>query len=305
MDSIVWTQTLFETLGRPGALEEPLLIAGFGSPEAQTPAAVVEYLVNDWDAQLIAELDPDALYDFTVARPNVLIEEGERVVEWPGVRFWHARPAGADRDVLLLAGREPHFRWQRITAAVGELAHALGVREAVVLGSFAAGVPHTRSVPVRMTGVSGRFATRAGIEPVMPRYQGPATMSMVLGIALRKAGFEAATLSAMAPFYFNAEPSPHAMAALIEVIDRGLGTRTSLEVLQPHRDAFDAQAALAMESTPAVAQLVANLERQYDEAPPVAPVLRADEVLADVEALLARQDGEAGGPGIGPPRRVW
>lgn len=305
MDSIIRTETLFETLQRPGALDAPLLIAGFGSPESQTPASVVEYLVHEWDAGLVAHLDPDALYDFTVARPNVLIEEGERVVEWPGVRLWHARPAGADRDVLLLAGREPHFRWQRAGAAIAEVAHALGVHEVVILGSFAAGIPHTRTVPVRMTGVGGRFASRAGIEAGMPRYQGPAAFSMALGVALRQAGIETASLSAMAPFYFAAEPSPHAMAALIEVIDRGLGTHTSLELLQPHREAFDAQATMAMESTPAMAELVANLERQYDEAPAPASVLRADEVLADVEALLARRDGEAGGPGIGPPRRAW
>jgi len=306
VDSIVRTEPLFETLRRPGALDAPLLIAAFGGPAGQTSAAVVEYLAQQWDARPIADLDPDSLYDFTVVRPSVLIEDGERVIEWPGVRFWHARPDGVDRDLVLVEGREPHFRWQQVALAVVEVARALGVAESIVLNSYAAGVPHTRRVPVTMAGEGGAFAARAGIDPITPRYQGPATTAMTLGVALRQAGFKTASLSALAPFYLAVDPSPHAVAALIEVIDRGLGTRTSLEALEQYRSAVDAQAVTAMQSSPGMAQFVANLEWQHDESPGMLnePVLRAEDVVADVEALLARRDGDAGGSNAGPTRQA-
>ncbi|TAJ21741.1 MAG: PAC2 family protein [Dehalococcoidia bacterium] len=306
MDPLVRTEPLFKTLQDASALDAPLLLAAFGGSAGMTPAATLEYLAQQWDARPIADFDPDDLYDFTVARPNVLIDEGERVVEWPGVRLWHARPRGSDRDILLLEGREPHFRWQHLATAVGEVARALGVTEAVVLNSYSAGVPHTRRIPVTLTGDMTVFAARAGIQPNPPRYQGPATASMVLAVALREAGFKTASLNVLAPFYLAVDPNPHAIGALIEVIDRGIGTRTSVEAIEPHRAAVDQQAVAAIQASPGLALFVANLERQHDEAPDPgsAPGFRTDEVLADVEALLARHKGEPGGSGTGPTTQV-
>jgi hypothetical protein len=68
---------------------------------------------------------------------------------WPQLTITRARTGG--RDLLVLSGAEPDFRWREIAGAVSELALRLGVVEWVSLGSIPAAVPHTLPVPILAT----------------------------------------------------------------------------------------------------------------------------------------------------------
>ena len=50
-----------------------------------------------------------------------------RQIDWPETSFYHARPAGLDRDVVLLLGIEPNVRWRTFTELVVGLAEELGI----------------------------------------------------------------------------------------------------------------------------------------------------------------------------------
>src|SRR5204862_3554979 len=86
---------LLRALAEVRPLRDPILIAGFADHAGATAAAAVSYLVERWDAELVAEFDEDEFFDFTVRRPSVHSQNGKRVLEWPTSRLYVASPVGA------------------------------------------------------------------------------------------------------------------------------------------------------------------------------------------------------------------
>ena len=109
-------------------LERPVLVAAFRgwNDGAQAASLAAGYLAKTWGAERFAEVDPEEFFDFQATRPHVSLEEGlTRRIDWPETAFYHARPAGLDRDVVLLLGIEPNLRWRTFTELVAGLAAAV------------------------------------------------------------------------------------------------------------------------------------------------------------------------------------
>ncbi|GMU40244.1 MAG: hypothetical protein AMXMBFR23_11100 [Chloroflexota bacterium] len=304
-----------EPMAEADALRRPLLVAAFSAPGNSTAAAALALLAEGRESRILAEIEPDEHYDFTVVRPLVRIEDGERVIDWPVVAF--NRIALPERDVVVLTALEPHLRWKAFTRAVVAVAEEYGIREAVLLSAFNGATPHTRPAPLQWFPLSAAVRTwRFGLPPSAPRYQGPATFTMVLATALRDAGIQTGTLNAIAPFYVGLDPSPHAARSLASALASELGVTVDLRALDVQIGEVARQAAQQARESEALATFVANLEQQYDEARAqpaaategaAAPAGKhadaslpdAGAVLADVEALLREHRGDAGGGGSG------
>ena len=131
-------------------LERPILISAFRgwNDGGQGASLAAGYLARLWDAELIADVDPEEFFDFQATRPQVKLEDGlTRQLVWPETAFYRARPEGFDRDIVLLLGVEPNLRWQAFTRLIVDYAADLGVELVVSLGSLLADVPHTQAVP--------------------------------------------------------------------------------------------------------------------------------------------------------------
>lgn len=51
---------------------------------ADAASGAVDHLIEEWDAELLIELDPEDYYDFQMHRPHVHTEEDdERLIVWP------------------------------------------------------------------------------------------------------------------------------------------------------------------------------------------------------------------------------
>ena len=90
-------------------LRDPVLVAAFeGWNDAGDAASgAVEHLELCWDAEPLTEIDSEDYYDFQVTRPVVRMVDGvTREIQWPATRLSVCRPAGTDRDVVLLHGIE-------------------------------------------------------------------------------------------------------------------------------------------------------------------------------------------------------
>src|SRR5690606_24106113 len=115
---------------------------------ADAATSTVDHLIEQWDAEVFAELDPEEFYDFQAIRPVLTqSQSGVREIVWPTPTLYVAHPPGQDRDVLLLRAVEPNYRWQTFCASVVEVAQAAGVQELITLGALLADSPHTRPVP--------------------------------------------------------------------------------------------------------------------------------------------------------------
>ena len=123
-------------------------------------------------------------------------------LDWPKLEMTATRIGG--RDLLVLRGPEPDYRWRELSADLVELAKRLGVVSWVSLGAIPAAVPHTRPVPILAT------ASAAGLLPEGIR-QGPdgllrvpsAALS-VLELAVAASGIPAVGFFAQVPHYVNA-----------------------------------------------------------------------------------------------------
>ncbi len=285
-------------------LRDPLLLAafrGFSDPQGAA-AAAIDHFAEQWGAQPLADVDPEAFYDFTVQRPRVRLEEGERVMNWPQTRFMVASPAGAGRDVVLLRGAEPHLRWRTFAEAVAALLETVGSTESVTLGAQPAAVPHTRPLPVTLSASDAVFEERFGLSAPGSRYQGQTGIVGVLNLHLRARGWRNASLWALAPHYLTIGPNPAVSLALAALVDRGYGTSTGHVALTKQLGEFDEQVQEALAQSSEAADYVRQLEEQYDanrpaddetsdpgtadaasELPPTA------DLLDDLESFLRRR----------------
>ena len=109
-------------------LRDPIMIAAFEgwNDAGEAATAVIDHLIEVWDADAIAALDPEDYYDFQVNRPRVVLEDGRRRIHWRTTRILVARSAGLDRDVVLIQGIEPSFRWRAFTIELMEFAQEVG-----------------------------------------------------------------------------------------------------------------------------------------------------------------------------------
>ena len=91
-----------------------------------------------------------------------------------------------------------------------------------------------------------------------------------------------------------------------QLIDRGLGTSTPLELLNDAAAALDQQASLAVQDSEPLRAIVQSLEQQFDGLSTSGPILIAptevdselpssEDLIADLEQFLREQDsGNAG-----------
>ena len=59
-------------------LRNPVLLAAFAgwNDNGGSATAALYYLLDQWDAKPLIEIDPEPFYDFTVQRPRVRLEDG-------------------------------------------------------------------------------------------------------------------------------------------------------------------------------------------------------------------------------------
>ncbi|MDP6605172.1 MAG: PAC2 family protein [Dehalococcoidia bacterium] len=291
-----------------GPLNDPVLLASFSGwgDNMGSAAATLEYLTKQWEATPIAEIAPELFFDFTVQRPRVRLEDGERVLDWPALRFHRARPPGGERDFVLLSGPEPSLRWQTFTEAIAGLMKTVGATTSVTLGAQPAAVPHTRPLPVTLSASHPEFEQQFGLEiRATSRYQGPVGIVSVLNLHHRDMEWRNAHLRVMAPHYLTMGPNPNVATTLVKTIDHGFGVSTPLGPLEERVEAFADQVREAMQESSEAESYVTQLEEQYDENQPQLPTFdapagepgsgnlpAADDLLSDLENFLRerRQD---------------
>src|SRR6201993_2447981 len=196
---------------RPDGLRAPALICAFKgwNDAADAASSAIQFVGSALGARRFATIDPEDFYDFQATRPRVKMVDGQaREVVWPAVELYEVRTPRAPRDLVLLTGSEPSFRWRSFTALIVELAEAIGVQLVVTLGALLADVPHTRAISVTGLASDPVLVQRLGLS--QSSYEGPTGIVGVLHGACQAAGLPSASLWAAVPHYIAAAPNPQA-----------------------------------------------------------------------------------------------
>jgi proteasome assembly chaperone (PAC2) family protein len=285
---------------RPDGLRAPALICAFKgwNDAADAASTAITFVGSALGAQRFATIDPEDFYDFQATRPRITLVDGDtREIVWPAVELFEARVPRAPRDLILLAGSEPSFRWRTFTKLIVELAEAIGTQLVVTLGALLADVPHTR--PVAVTGLASDRAlvSRLGLAP--SSYEGPTGIVGVLHADCQRAGLPSASLWAAVPHYIAATPNPKAALALVRKLEGLVGVAVDGSGLETAAADYDRQVNLAVQSDPDVQAFVERLEQASSEAggEEQGPLPSGETIARDLQRFLRQRtegDGTTG-----------
>lgn len=239
-------------------------------------------------ARIVATFDADAIFDYRARRPTLEIIDGRpESLDWPELTLRTTRVS--ERDLLILTGAEPDYRWHELCEDIVDLARRLGVGEWISLGAIPAAVPHTRPVPILGT-ASEPGLLRGGVQPgPQGTLTVPAAAISVLDVAIAHAGIPTIGYFAQIPHYISG-PYPNASIELLRVLGRHLGLE--LDTANLSEDArlmrIRLDAAAAREET--TRTYVERLETMVDEA----RLPSGDDLITEIEKFL-REGGNQGG----------
>jgi proteasome assembly chaperone (PAC2) family protein len=278
---------------RPDGLRAPALVCAFKgwNDAGDAASAAVSFVGESLGARQFASIDPEDFYDFQSVRPQIKLIDGQaRSIEWPEVKLYEVRVPRAPRDLVLLAGAEPSYRWRTFTGLVVELAEVIGVQLVVTLGALLADVPHTR--PVSVTGFASEPSLVQRLALSQSSYEGPTGIIGVLHDACTRVSMPSASLWAAVPHYISAAPNPKAALALIRKLEGLVGVAVDASDLEGAAADYERQVNAAIQHDPDIQAFVEKLEAAAgDEESDAFELPSGDSIARDLQRFL-RQRGE-------------
>jgi hypothetical protein len=199
----------------------PVLVAAFDGwiDAAGAATACANHLGEDGAA--VASFDIDSLNDYRARRPVLDVVDGVLArMQWPDIVLRHVRIGG--RDVLVLVGPEPDYKWKQLGTDVTELALRLGVVEWISLGAIPAAVPHTRPVPVLATASPDATLRDGELQGPGGVLRVPAAALSAVEMTVSGGGIPAIGYYAQVPHYIGASSYAPATLALLQHVERRL-----------------------------------------------------------------------------------
>ncbi|MCH7585210.1 MAG: PAC2 family protein [Acidobacteria bacterium] len=261
-------------------LTAPALIAAFDGWVSAGAAgtATADHIADGGD--VIALFESDDLFDYRVNRPSLEFVDGIATeIGWPEVVMRHRNLDG--RDLLVLTGPEPNWKWRAFSAQVADLAGELGVVQHVSLGGIPWAAPHTRPTIVVTTSSRPDLLGDDANHP-QGELRVPASVVSAVAHALADRGIPTVGLWARVPHYVGGVYHP-AVVTLVERLSRHLGVKIPLGSLVD--DAQDQRRSLdeAVDEQEGITDVVTRLEALYDAQGEVAS---GEEIAAEIERFL-------------------
>jgi proteasome assembly chaperone (PAC2) family protein len=251
---------------RPSGLRAPAMVCAFKgwNDAGEAASSALTFVGSQLEATRFATVDPEEFVDFQSTRPTIRLTDAlDREISWPEFELYEAEAPLAPRDLVLLTGPEPAYRWRTFCRTIVELAEALGVQLVVTLGSLLADVPHTR--PVHVTGMASDEGLHERLGLPAPTYQGPTGITGVLHAECAAAGLPSASLWAAVPHYVAVVPNPKGALALTRKVESLVGITVDAGELESAASEYEIQVSRAVQLDPDVQAFVEKLERAAAE----------------------------------------
>jgi hypothetical protein len=257
------SEDLFEIVDLPAMREPTLVLAleGFGDAGLAV-ATSVAHLLATIETTVVAQFDTEILLDYRARRPTLHLVDGViKDITWPAIELRHGRDL-AGNDLLVLSGAEPDTRWQEFAETFADLVARLGVKVGVGLGSFPAGVPHTRKGRLATSAATPELANRVG-ERHSTLDVGAGAQSVV-ELACATAGVPTTGIWAQVPHYAAGGPFPGAAVNLLEAVADLGGLTLDLDGLREAATDVRSRLDEIVAEEPEQRLMVQQLEQHYD-----------------------------------------
>ena len=277
----------FRVLEDPDDLRRPALIVSFGDwvDAGGVGTTAARHIAGD--EGVVATFEADALYDYRSHRPVLDIVDGNpRSLTFP--RMTLTRGRYGERDLLVLTGPEPDFRWEEFARDVGELARRFGVVQHVSLGGIPSAVPHTAPTVVMMT--ASRPELLEGTPPIEGHLRVPAAAVSLIEWTLAQNGVPALGFWAQVPHYAAAYAA--GAIALVRRVEETLGVEIGIEPLEQEAAVQSAALQQVFSGNPEASAYLERLQSLSSEE----ELRGGGDIAEEVERFLRNRDQGGGGP---------
>lgn len=285
-------------------LRMPMLVSVAGHTDAGSLSdQFADALLGSLPHRQVASFDVDELFDYRARRPRVTFTEN-RFSDYHGPKLdlFEVRDA-MDRPFLLLTGDEPDFQWERVAGTVLKLVEELDVRLLVTVDALGLPTPHTR--PIGVTAHGNRQDLIDGISTWAPNAQIEAGLSQMIELRADETGRDVVGYTLHVPHYLAGGRYPQVAVAALEYAGAACELVLPSDELREAARTVDADVSRQVDQAPEIAQLVKQLESNFDQHASPAQrslLLRegqsvpdAEELGAAVEEFLRSQPGEMPG----------
>jgi hypothetical protein len=275
----------YEILNDPGAARAPALIVSFedwvdaGGAGSSAARHIAE------GGEVVAEFDADELFDYRSHRPVLDIVDGiPKQFAWPKMTL--TKRELPERDVFVLTGPEPDFRWNEFAADVHKLALKVGIVEHVSLGAIPTAVPHTAPIPVMMTASASDLMREAAPNQGLLRV--PAAAVSLIEWTMAENGIPAVGFWAQVPHY--ATPFAGGAIALVRRVEAHLAVTIGAGTLEDEEAAQLVALTQMFADNPEATAYLERLEGLIGEE----QVPGADNIGEEVERFLRNRRPDSG-----------
>ena len=272
--------SMFEMVDEPQDVVAPALIVSFedwvDAGGAGTTAA--RHIAEGGD--VVATFDPDQIYDYRSHRPVLDIVDGvPSQFVWPQMVLIRRRLP--ERDVFVLTGPEPDYRWKEFAGSILDLSLRIGVVEHISLGAIPSAVPHTAPTPVMMTAATEE--QMRGAVPNQGLLRVPAAAVSLIEWTLAQNGIPAVGFWAQVPHY--ATPFAAGAVALVRKVEDHLTVTIGAGALEEQVIAQSSALGQLFSGNPDASEYLQQLEGLIgeDQAP------GAENIGDEVEKFLRNQ----------------
>jgi proteasome assembly chaperone (PAC2) family protein len=269
-------------------LVDPVVIAAFEgwNDAADSASAVIDHLMDVWNAEVVGAVDPEDFYDFQMNRPQIEVgDNGHRRISWPTTQIAVASPPGLNRDVILIRGLEPNMRWRQFCAELLAACDDLGASLVVTLAALLADTPHTRPLPVTGSATEPELVDRLRVE--QSSYEGPTGIVGVFQDACGRLDIPAVSYWVAVPHYVAQPPCPKASLALVHELEDLLGCPIPLGDLLEDARAWERGVDELAEEEEEIGDYVRALEETRDTAD--LPEASGEAIAREFERYLKRR----------------
>ena len=265
-------------------LVAPVVLAAFDGwvDAAGSASSAADHLARGGEA--VATFQNDLLYDYRSRRPVLDIIDGTLTrLQWPELQLHRKRFEG--RDVLVLHGPEPDFRWRQLGDDVLETCLRLGITQWISVGAIPAAVAHTRPVPVLATATAEGLLDEAETQGPDGLLRVPSACLSAIEMTVTGGGVPGVGFYAQVPHYVGG-PFAAASVSLLEHLGRHL--RVALPLGSLPEDAIQQRERLdtAVQGDEDVREILERLESISDEKLPT-----GDDLASEIERFLRGEDG--------------
>ncbi|MFN2588383.1 MAG: PAC2 family protein [Actinomycetota bacterium] len=278
---------IFDVVSEPDDSIAPALLVSFEDWVDAGAAGTTAARHVAAGGELVATFDADAVYDYRSHRPVLDIVDGiPRQFGWPRLSLTRRRLP--ERDVFVLTGPEPDYRWQQLAGDVYELAVRFGVVQHVSLGAIPAAIPHTAPTPVMMTASGEELLRDATQTEGLLRV--PAAAVSLIEWTMAQQGVPAVGFWAQVPHY--ATPYAAGAVALIRRVEDYLTVTIGAGDLEQQVHAQTTALEQIFASNPEAQEHLGKLQGLVgqQEVPP------AENIAEEVEKFLRNQRRGNEGP---------